>query len=102
MSKTKIKLTKSPQDSVHPVYALPARCALAARLVLVERHQPGNGLDYVSLLVHYDDGSGAEAGLGSNQRVEVHQDFVTNTGMKIQLDVPSVPSIGRVRTGLYN
>jgi hypothetical protein len=35
-------LTESPQDGVHPVDALPARRALAARLVLVEHHQPKN------------------------------------------------------------
>ena len=34
------EFTESPQDGVHPVNAFPARGALAAGLVLVERHQP--------------------------------------------------------------
>ena len=33
------EFTESPQDGVHPVNAFPARGALAAGLVLVERHQ---------------------------------------------------------------
>ena len=38
--KHKMINTKSPQNGVHPIDSFPAWRALAAGLVLVERHQP--------------------------------------------------------------
>lgn len=41
---------------------------------------PGDGLHNVGLFVHDDDGGCAEAGLGSNQGVEVHHNVVADAG----------------------
>ena len=79
MTLIKFLLTKSPEDGVHPINAFPAWRALPTRLVLVEGHQPGDGLHHVRLLVHHDDGGSAEAGLGSDQRVKVHHNVIANT-----------------------
>ena len=41
---------------------------------------PCNNLDDVGLLVHDDDGGGAEAGLGRHQGIKVHKDLVAHPG----------------------
>ena len=61
---------------------LPAGCALSATLVLVEHRQPSDRLHHIGLLVHNDDSSGAEAGLGRNQRVEIHHHVVANLRLR--------------------
>lgn len=60
-------------DLLGPLGALTAGRALAARLVVVELAQAGDGADDVGRLVHDDDGSGTETGLGVLERVEVHE-----------------------------
>ena len=71
-------LTKSPKNGVHPIHSLPAWRALTTRLVLVERHQSGDGLHHIRLLVHHNDGGGAKAGLGCDQRIKIHHNVIAN------------------------
>lgn len=56
-----------------PFAALTAGSALTARLVLVEGRQTGDGADDICGLVHDNDGSCAQTGLGVLEGVEVHE-----------------------------
>merc|ERR1719410_1008372 len=73
-----VTLGEPPHHGVHPVNAFPAGSVLAARFVLVEESKSGDGLHYVCLLVHDNDGGCAETSLGSNESVKIHHDIVTN------------------------
>lgn len=61
----------------HPAGAFSAGSALAATLVLVELGEAKNGVNYIGLVVHDDDGCCAETALSVLQVIEVHQSFVT-------------------------
>jgi hypothetical protein len=67
-------LDESGHHVAHPGRTLSARRALAARLVLVELCESGDGVDHVGRLVHDDDGSRAETGSKVLERVVVHAD----------------------------
>jgi len=61
----------------HPGGALAAGSALTATLVLVEFGEAEDGVDYVGLVVHNDDGCSAETGSAFFQVIKVHDSFIT-------------------------
>lgn len=71
-------LLEALHDLLGPLGALTTRCALAARFVVVELAETGDGADNVSGLVHDDDGSSTETGLRVLECVEVHELVVAN------------------------
>ena len=76
-------LTEALKYLVHPTDAFPAGRALAARLVLVERHETSDGLNYVRLFVHNDKSSGTESRLHGYQAIEIHDGIVANTEINL-------------------
>ena len=77
LSKVSISQLHALKHVDHPASALTARCALATTFVLVELGQSEDRVDYVSLVVHHDNGSGAEAGTTLLKIVEIHDCFLT-------------------------
>merc|ERR1719430_904836 len=73
-----VAFSEPPHHCVHPVNALSAWSALAARLVLIEHCKPCNCLDHICLFVHHNDSCCAKTSLLCHQVVKVHQNFVTN------------------------
>merc|ERR550519_1923651 len=73
-----IAFSEPPHHCVHPVNALSARSALAARLVLIEHCKPCNCLNHICLFVHHNDSCCAKTSLLCHQVVKVHQNFDTN------------------------
>jgi hypothetical protein len=63
--------------------------------------EPCDGLDDICLLVHDDDGGSAQAGLSGDQSIKVHQDFVANTEIEMNL-YNDVANNSEIEINLYN
>ena len=68
-----LTLLETLHDLVGPLGTLTARCALSARLVVVELGKTGDGTNNIGALVHYDDSGGTETRLRVLEGVEVHE-----------------------------
>ncbi|KAG6557850.1 hypothetical protein Mapa_000618 [Marchantia paleacea] len=72
-------------SNFHPFHHVPqpwrpfsAGCALAATLMLVEVGQSGNRIHHICRLVHYNNGCSSKTRLHCFQRIEIHEDIITD------------------------
>lgn len=61
----------------HPASSFSARCALSATFMLVELGKSQNGIDYICLLIHDNDGRRSQTTLPIPEVIKVHQRIVT-------------------------
>ena len=52
---------------------------LATTLMLIEKEQASNAVDYVSTLVHHNDCCSPQTTVDLNQRIKIHQNIITYT-----------------------
>ena len=62
----KKKITKSPHHGIHPITSFPTRGTLSTGLMLVKQSQSCNGFHNVSLFIHNNNSSCAQACLVSH------------------------------------
>lgn len=64
---------------------------LTTTLMLIEKQQASNAVDYVSTLVHHNDCGSPQTTLDLNQRIEIHHNIITYTAcMKENIHVCAV------------
>ena len=75
LSEVSVTFLNTSEHVDHPPSTLAAGCALAAALVLIELSQTKDSVNYVSLLVHNYNCSGAKTTLNILKSIEVHHNI---------------------------